>query len=311
MSTKSIWPDGKRFAFTVFDDTDSATVENVKGVYDFLADCGFRTSKSVWVVAGDPNRGKKVGQSCADPDYLRWVLDLQAKGFEIGFHNATWHGLPRDAILAALDKFAELFGHDPKTAANHTGVNDGIYWADARLTGWRKPLYNLLTGFHNRGKYCGHIEGDPHFWGDYCKARIKYFRNFVFRDINTLKACPAMPYHDPLRPYVNNWFASADGAKCSVFNLCVAEAAQDRLEEEGGACIMYTHFAAGFIADGRLNPRFQSLMKRLAAKNGFFVPAGELLDYLMQVNGRREISDSERRRLECRWLWEKIRVGTD
>lgn len=311
MSVKSIWPDGKRFAFTVFDDTDSATVENVKGVYDFLADCGFRTSKSVWVVAGDANRGKKAGQSCDDPDYLRWVLDLQAKGFEIGFHNATWHGLPRDAILAALDKFAELFGHDPKTAANHTGVDDAIYWADARLTGWRRPLYNLLTGFHNFGKYRGHVEGDPHFWGDCCKARIKYFRNFVFRDLNTLKACPVMPYHDPSRPYVNDWFASSDGARCSVFNSCVTEAAQDRLEEEGGACIMYTHFAAGFFAAGRLNPRFQSLMQRLAAKNGWFVPAGELLDYLVQINGRHEISNSERRRLECKWLWEKIRVGTD
>ena len=311
MTAKNLWPDGKRFAFTVFDDTDSATLANVKGVYDFLAYQGFRTTKSVWVAAGDPSRGKNAGQTCADPDYLRWLLDLQAKGFEIGFHNATWHGLERDAVRAALDRFAELFGHNPKAAANHTGVTDGIYWADARLSGWRRPLYNVLTRFHNRGKYRGHIEGDPYFWGDLCKARIKYFRNFVFRDINTLKACPLIPYHDPLRPFVNYWFASSDGAKSEVFNECVAEAAQDRLEEEGGACIMYTHFAAGFFDGGHLNPRFQSLMERLAKKNGWFVPAGELLDYLLQSNGRHEISDRQRRRLECKWLWEKIRVGTD
>ncbi len=98
MTAKSLWPDGKRFAFTVFDDTDSATLENVKGVYDFLADRGFRTTKSVWVAAGDPSRGKNAGQTCADPDYTRWLLDLQAKGFEIGFHNATWHGLEREAV---------------------------------------------------------------------------------------------------------------------------------------------------------------------------------------------------------------------
>jgi len=311
MTTNTIWPDDKRFAFTVFDDTDCATLENVKGVYDFLADCGFCTTKSVWVMAGDPNRGKKPGQTCADPDYLRWLLDLQAKGFEIGFHNGTWHSLPRDAVRAALDKFAELFGHDPNVAANHTDVADGIYWADARLTGWRRPLYNLLTGFHNLGKYRGHVEGDPFFWGDLCKARVKYFRNFVFRDINTLKACPIMPYHDPQRPYVNYWFASSDGANCNTFNECVTEAAQDRLEAQGGACIMYTHFADGFSDAGRLNPRFQSLMERLAKKNGWFVPAGKLLDYLTQINGRREISRPERRRLECKWLWEKIRIGTD
>ena len=31
-----VWPEGKRFAFTVVDDTDAATVENVGAVYDFL-----------------------------------------------------------------------------------------------------------------------------------------------------------------------------------------------------------------------------------------------------------------------------------
>jgi hypothetical protein len=311
MTTKPVWPGGKRFAFTVFDDTDHATLENVRGVYDFLADCGLRTTKSVWVVAGDPNRGKCAGQTCADADYLRWLHDLEAQGFEIGFHNCTWHGLPREAIRSALDKFAAQFGHDPKAAANHTGVEESMYWGDARLGGWRSPLYNLLTRFHNFGKYRGHVEGDPHFWGDLCKARVKYFRNFVFRDINTLKACPAMPYHDPRRPYVNYWFASSDGAVCEKFNECITEAAQDRLEEEGGGCIMYTHFAAGFLAAGRLNPRFQSLITRLAKKGGWFVPVGDLLDHLSQTGGSREISAAERRRLECKWLWEKIRIGTD
>ena len=311
MTTESLWPDGKRFAFTVFDDTDCATLENVKGVYNLLAHRGFRTTKSVWGVAGDPGRGKNAGQTCADPDYLQWLLDLQNKGFEIGFHNCTWHGLPRDAIRSALEKFAELFGHDPAAAANHTGVEEGIYWADGRLSGWRVPLYNLLTRFHNRGKYRGQVEGDPHFWGDLCKARIKYFRNFVFRDVNTLKACPLMPYHDCQKPYVNYWFASSDGSRCKQFTECIAEEAQDRLEEEGGACIMYTHFAAGFSDGARLEPRFQSLIERLAKKNGWFVPVGTLLDHLLRINGRHDISNSERRRLECKWLWEKIFIGTD
>jgi hypothetical protein len=311
MTKKITWPDGKRFAFTVFDETDCATVANVRPVYDFLAGCGFRTTKSVWVVDGDPNRGRFVGQSCDNPEYRQWVLDLQKRGFEIAFHNCTWHGSHRDAICTGLDRFAQLFGHDPVTAANHTGVEEGIYMAEARLSGWRVPLYNFLTGFRNRGKYRGHLEGDPYFWGDICKARIKYFRNFVYRDINTLKACPIMPYHDLNRPYVNYWFAASDGARPKQFIGCVSEKAQDRLEEEGGACIMYTHLARGFLEGKRLMPRFQSLMQRLAAKNGWFVPAETLLEYLMQVKGPHEISDRERRRLECKWFWEKLLIGTD
>ena len=42
------WPDGKDFAFTIFDDTDYARMDNVPPVYEFLKDQGFRTTKSVW-----------------------------------------------------------------------------------------------------------------------------------------------------------------------------------------------------------------------------------------------------------------------
>jgi hypothetical protein len=303
------WPDGKTFAFTIFDDTDCATIENVAPVYAFLADCGFRTTKSVWVVEGDRNRGSCAGESCENPDYLRWVLTLQSQGFEIGYHNATWHGLPRDAIRAALEKFAELFGRAPATAANHTGVEDSIYWADARLTGWRRGAYNLLTRFRHRGEFHGHVEDNPYFWGDLCKNTIKYFRNFTFPDIDTLRACPFMPYHDARKPYVNYWFASSDGHDLPAFNRCLSEENQDHLEAAGSACIMYTHFASGFCVDGKLDPRFRELMLRLSKKNGWFVPAVAVLDHLLQVGGSHDITDAQRRHLEQKWLWHKLRTG--
>jgi hypothetical protein len=118
-----------------------------------------------------------------------------------------------------------------------------------------------------------------------------------------------MPYHDPLMPYVNDWFVCSDGNEIHTFNRCLSESNQDRLEEEGGACIMYTHFARGFFENNTLNPRFRDLMTRLSRKNGWFVPANVLLDHLQQVNGRRVITTPQRRSLECKWLFEKIFVG--
>jgi hypothetical protein len=310
MMADSLWPEGKRFAFTVFDDTDGATLENVRMAYAFLADCGLRTTKSVWTVAGDPQRGTFAAQTCEDAPYLQWLRNLQAQGFEIAAHSCTWHGLPRNEIRAALDRFAALFGHYPATMANHTGVEDSMYWGNARLTGWRVLLYNLLTRLRHRGTYRGHLEGDAHFWGDLCQERIKYFRNFTFRDINTLKACPFMPYHDSTKPYVNHWFASSDGHNIDSFNDCISEFNQDRLEEEGGACIMYTHFASGFQENGGLNAKFQRLVRRLSRKNGWFVPVVTLLDHLLQINCHHHITDAERARLERKWLGEKIFLGT-
>jgi hypothetical protein len=166
-----------------------------------------------------------------------------------------------------------------------------------------------MTRFSRRGMFRGHVEDDPLFWGDICRARIRYVRNFTFGSINTLAACPQMPYHDPDRKYVNAWFASSEGADARAYTKMVSEANQDRLEAEGGACIMYTHFASGFWADGRLDPRFTALMTRLAGKNGWFVPAGTLLDYLASERGVTVLDARDRAALERRWLLSKARIG--
>jgi hypothetical protein len=303
------WPGGKRFAFTVFDDTDRATLENVGPVYRFLDEMGFRTTKSCWPVSGAPDLGEGRGATCEDRAYLEWLLDLQRKGFEIGWHSSTWHGLPREETIAALDRFAEVFGHDPVTAAHHSS-GEGVYWGDGRVSGLNRLAYNLITRFRQHGQHRGHVPGDPFFWGDVCRRRIKYYRNFVFADINTLKACPWMPYFDPDRPFVRYWYASSEGARVESFNECLSEASQDRLEAEGGACIMYTHFANGFFEGGTLDKRFERLMERLSSKNGWFVPVGILLDHLLHFADHREISGRDRARLERKWLFEKLFLGT-
>src|ERR687886_6918 len=148
------WPEGKAFAFSVFDDTDLTTLRNGPAVHDLLAECGFRTTKSVWPLRGDgePAIG---GSTCEDPDYLAWVLRLQDQGFEIALHNVTFETSTRERTLRGLDRFQAL--------------------SDER---------------------------------------------------------------------------------------------QDALEASGGACIMYTHFGSGFAPDGRLDPRFTRVMRRLAKRNG-------------------------------------------
>lgn len=308
MTRRIKWPDGKEFAFTVFDDTDRATVENVSEVYSFLADCGFRTTKSVWPIRGD--REPRIGGStCEDQDYLKWVYNLKEIGFEIGYHNATFHSSLRNETIRGIDKFVELFGHRPKSMANHADCKESIYWGNYRLTRVNEFIYNLLTRYHYNKTFRGHIEGDKYFWGDICKEKIKYVRNFVYADINTLEACPIMPYHDPNRPYVNYWFASSEGPNIDAFNHCINERNQDRLEEKGGGCIMYTHLALGFYKDGKINSRFKFLMDRLSERNGWFVPVSMLLDYLREQNGEHVITARERRLLERKWLLHKIRVG--
>jgi hypothetical protein len=309
MDQRTVWPGGKSFAFTIFDDPDSQTVDEGRQIYSFLGDLGFRTTKGVWPVRG-PREPSDHGGTCAEPDYRDWAQSLQAQGFEIGFHNATSHTSTRDETIAGLDAFVQHFGGNPRSMANHYFCEEDIYWGDQRVTGIHRLAYNLLTRFQNHGKFHGHEPGHPNFWGDVCKQRIQYVRNFVYADVNTLRACPYMPYHDPLRPLVNHWYASSEGANCHSFVRTLTEGAQDRLEEEGGACIMYTHFGHHYFDKGKMNSRFRELMTRLSKRNGWFVPVSDLLDHLRAARGETVITNAQRNELERRWLFHKIRFGT-
>jgi hypothetical protein len=304
---KIAWPDGKQFAFTIFDDPDFDTAENVATMYSFLSDIGLRTTKAVWPVngRGTPRVG---GVTCEDQQYLNWILSLQKQGFEVALHNVTNHTSTRHETARGLEIFERLFGHHPSSMANHSGCDESIYWGSARVSGIQRLLYNLLNlRMNGRNDLSqGHIENGPLFWGDLCREKVKYMRNFVFCDINTLKACPVMPYHDPARPFVNYWFAASEGANVHSFTSLTSEKHQERLVTEGGASIMYTHFAKGFLDRGRINGRFKMLMERLSKMNGWFVPVSTLLDFMLQARGRHVITHAERRRLERRWIWHKI-----
>src|SRR5438132_14426431 len=78
-----VWPEGRDFAFTVYDDTDEATLANTRPVYDFLAEQGVLTTKSVWPLRNANDDPAIVGLACEDPEYLQWTLSLQASGHAI------------------------------------------------------------------------------------------------------------------------------------------------------------------------------------------------------------------------------------
>jgi hypothetical protein len=304
-----VWPEKKRFAFTIFEDPDAQTLEMSREVYGFLSDLGFRTTVGVWTVDPGPSRRNSGGETCENGEYAAWMQELQRRGFEIGLHSVGPGSLLREEIIQGLARFRELFGADPVTMANHYGA-DAMYWGAARLNGITRTLYELAMRGRTSDRFYGDKVGHPSFWGDLCQQHVRYCRNFVFRELNTLKACPMMPYHDVDRPYVNYWYASAEASNLDRFLEGVTESSLDRLEEESGAAILYTHFGHGYFASGTLDPRFKALMMRVAQRNGWFVPVKTVLRYLESQGRGQIITRSARDRMSRRWLWTKLRHGT-
>jgi len=306
----SRFPGGKRFAFTIFDDTDHATVENISPVYQFLTELGFRTTKSVWPLP-TAFQDTSSGATLADREYMQLIKMLDSDGFEIALHNVRASDSPREVVRDGLKQFASCLGHLPRIHCNHYNNRDNLYWGEDRLSfRAHRLVYRAGTLFRRKGCFQGHVNGSAYFWGDLCQEQITYVRNFVFHEINLDRINPTMPYHNPAMPYVNYWFSSCEGGNVHSFCDTINEANQDRLMEQEGVCIMYAHFASGFCTDGVLNQRFEQLMRRLAAKDGWFVPVATLLDHLRTGRAQHDIPRRELATMERRWLKQKFRRGT-
>lgn len=295
------WPDGKRFAFTIVDDTEYGFVHNLKPIYDFLHDLGFRTTKTVWVY---PPRDHYRGGCLQDKEYLSFVKDLQEKGFEIVLHNVGSGRFTREEIIEGIELFRRLLGFYPYMQINHARNPDNLYWGYKRFAAPLSWLVRLLGR-----RYWGDEAGSDCFWGDYAKRCIKYMRNLVFVEVNTIKCDPRMPYRVKSKDaYSNYWFSSSDGHSVREFVHLLCPEAVDRLEQEEGCSIVYTHFGDGFVdSSGRLNSEFEQRMRYLAEKDGWFVPAGTILDHLLsQRKNGQFVSSAYLLRTSLLWLIHRL-----
>lgn len=288
----SPYPGGKNFAFTITDDPDDSSLEKIKPIYEFLDRIGLKTTIACWVfkpeeVDGLPDpREQYNSATLEDERYLNFLRLCQSRGFELALHTVTSGHDRRELTIKGYDRFKELFGAYPKMNIMHSKNKENIYWGKQVF---HNTLMKLLVGVYTKMPFSGEIPESRYFWGDICKERTKYVRLWGTSDINTLKFNPSMPYFDPAKPYVNYWFSFSDGYKAVYFNRLVTDARINTLVRERGACIVYTHFAAGFTKkqkDGAylLNPAAERQLKKIASqKDGWFVPASVVLDRLLAM----------------------------
>jgi len=302
------FPDGKRFAFTILDDTDDATLENIRPVYDRLRDLGFRTTKTVWPM--DCPEGSQeyfAADTLQRRDYLEYVRSLADAGFEIASHGATMEPSLRSRTVNGLEFLEREFGSVPRLHANHGQNSENIYWGYERF---QSPLIRSLIGLLGRyasNDFSGEREDSPHYWGDLCKKHFDYVRNFTFSDLDMIGPNPQMPYRLGSTPGVAHWFSTTDVPDVHVFRRRVGRVALERLEETGGVCILSTHMGKGFAAEGRLDPAVCKTLEYLADRPGWYVPVSTLLDHLREQNGAPMLGGIVLFRLELRFLMGQLR----
>jgi hypothetical protein len=300
------FPGGKRFAFTIVDDTDLTTLDRARPIYDALHRAGMRTTKTVWPLEpdGEPDETNR-GATLRDPAYREWVVDLKRKGFEIALHGVRGTTSERQMILAGLDEFKDVVGHYPRVHVNHALNRDNLYWGSHR---WAFAPYRWAFRVARSYDFFGHVPESPFFWGDIAEQHVHYVRRNTFTELNLLRVSPWLPYRLPGMPYIKYWFDASDGSTIHAFDRLLADENLDRLERDGGVAIVFSHLGAGsFNRDSEADPRFLARLDAVASRNGWFVPVSEILDYLAEQPGWSEdLSFRGRLRLETKFLVDRL-----
>jgi len=267
-----LWaPHPFRAGFCITDDTDAATLESVRQVYDFLGSIGLRTTKTVWAFTpkepcGIPALPDSIlrGITLEDPGYLAYCEQLAARGFELCLHGASAGNNRRERTERALAMVAERFGR-PGTFICHSKNAENLYWHEKVAP--RGPAQWLLAPT-SRYTCSGEVPSSPYFWGDLCLEQVAHIRLFRTRNVNTLADNPSMPYHDPEKPFVRSWFA---GTKRSFVD-CASEAAIAQLRAEHGLCVLYQYMHRwANRANSGVRPEFRAAAERLMAAGDIWV----------------------------------------
>ncbi len=262
---KLVWPPYPyKAGFCLTDDTDAATFEQVKVVYDFLLAHSFRTTKTVWAFkpmdrCGIPPLPDSAlrGITLEDPSYLDYCRKLHENGFEICLHGASAGNNPREYTLKAFD-FVERHIGPFDTFICHGKNADNLYW-EHKVTSL--PVLRGLLERHSKHTCNGEIESSPFFWGDLCKERISQIRLFRTRRIDTLRSNPSMPYFDRRKPYVNAWFSAT---KRRIMD-CATPHARATLKRHYGLTVLYQYlFRYTDPKTLMLDPRFTKAVSDIA-----------------------------------------------
>jgi hypothetical protein len=301
-------PGGRKFIFTILDDTDDATVENVEPVYSLLYELGFRTTKTVWPLACPEGSSLYfAGDTLANPQYLAFVHSLVDRGFELASHCATMESSNRERTERGLQFFKGEFGIEPKVHCNHGQNLENIYWgADRYRTTLIRTVLTIAERLASRPRYYGHVEESPYFWGDLCRDTFRFVRNFAFRTLDSGAISPHAPYKLASTPYVNYWFNTADAPDASAFKRLVTPAAIDGLRDKEGICILSTHLGKGFARNGKVDAKVEDVFRYIAAQPGWFVPVSEVLEYMLSRTANHVLTATGRWKLEGRHVVDRL-----
>jgi len=279
------------FGFTIHDDTDTFDYRNGNATYQGFYNAGFLTSVSAWAETSWDKTG-----FVDNANQRNWLLDLQSKGFELALHSATGGTDTRQTTINAFNNWSEYFGF-PMMYIEHSSNGEHLIsgsGADATSNYYLLDLVNTsnvsyywnLDAYENNALWKTSAENSSSFyngWKAYGESidpitgerwsngEISLFPNYT----NEKAKLPLVDEHGTsinLTSMIGKiHIRDAAHIPSTGLRQLYTPAHIFDLVETKDLTIMYTH--SGSYSE------FNSTLAEVARYDGYFVPAGVLLNY--------------------------------
>jgi len=288
----SPFPDGYAFAFTIVHDADSAYSRRLEPLFEVFDEFGFKITGTVFTFWADWARNGKIwlewrnngrdgffapnSVPLVDEKEREFYIQLSARGHEIGMHTPSETSNTREDVIRAFEYFKEVFGRYPRIYVEHAVTRN----KDGQASEGSKPgsIYfntDLLNAY------------EPWVWvDDDCGVPDKHHKRFY--DILAVNGSPfntvAAARYGIAKAFLRTGkWREADG---DGFLAWYSEKNIDALEEQRGLALVYMHLDAKWldVETREMRPAIKERLRYLASKNGWFIPAGVILDRLQAIH---------------------------
>ena len=284
----SLYPDAHPFAFTIVSDADSSYSRRLAPLFEEFDSDRLKITVTAFVFWADWAKKGKIWSDWAAPAGSEraffapvavpledaaeraFYLGLAARGHEVGMHTPSDNSDTTEDLARAFVRFEEIFGHPPSVYVEHSGQSNKET-LENEGSDPRSRYYSL--GILNRYR--------PWVWVDGSMA-LPRRSNPRYFDLAAVKGPPFTD--DAVRHYgipkvfmrTGKW-KSAEG---DGFLEWYSKANIDALEAHRGLAIVYTHLNEKWLdrKTRKMRDPLRARLGYLASKDGWFVPAGTILD---------------------------------
>jgi peptidoglycan/xylan/chitin deacetylase (PgdA/CDA1 family) len=290
----SPFPNGYSFAFTIVHDADAAYSRRLEPLFEVFDEFGLKITATVFTFWADWAENGKIWREWKDRDNgngefvaphsvplvddkeREFYLRLKASGHEIGMHTPSDTSNTRADVIRAFEYFKKVFGRYPRVYVEHAVTRN----KEAQASEGSKPqskhfITDLLNSY------------EPWVWvDDDCGVPDKHQKRFY--DILAVNGSPfntvAAARYGIAKAFLRTGrWREADG---DGFLSWYSEENIDALEQDRGLALVYMHLDSKWldVEARKMRTPIKERLRYLASKNGWFVPAGVILDRVRAVH---------------------------